>query len=105
MPIPAPNNDNSVGGVPFLKPMHLAKKGITQLTLIGPASVTNGAYGDQILIPSRIGKKEFTFAVKIDSGNHSRLYALFGSNERKWKGKIGVRVAQHMKRDYVQVAD
>jgi hypothetical protein len=105
MSIPAPNNANNVGGAPFLKTMHLAKKGLTQLTLLGKAHVQDGQYGQQILVPCKIGKKEYTFAVKVDSGNHSRLFARFGANENKWKGAIKVQVASHMGRDYVQVAD
>jgi len=105
MPIPAPNNDNSVGGAPFLKTMHLSKKGVTSITLLGGAKLTNGQYGDQIVTPCKLGKKEYFFAIKVDSGNHSRLFARFGAKEANWKGKVNVRVAEHMGRDYVQVAD
>lgn len=103
MAIPKPTS-NEEGG-PFLKTMHISQKGKTKLLLVGPASLAQGQYGEQILIPAKIGKKEYTFAVTVDSGNHSRLYARFGNNERKWKGVIQVQIAEHLDKQYIQVAD
>jgi hypothetical protein len=107
MSIPAPTNDNGSGSsTPFLKPMHVSKKGFTTLTLLGkPVPVNESQYGQQLLVPIKIGAKEYTFAIKVDSGNHARLYRKFGSNEKKWKGPVKVQLAEHMGNQYIQVAD
>lgn len=106
MTIPAPSKDGSGNGSPFLKVMHVNAKGLTAVNFLGkPVQVTDGEFGQQLLVPVSIGKKEYTFAVKIDSGNHARLFAKFGSNEKKWKGKVNVQVAEFRGNEYVQVAD
>jgi hypothetical protein len=107
MSIPKPTNDNVNGvGAPFLKAMHVSKKGLTTITLLGKeVVVSDGQYGPQMKVPVKIGSKEYIWAIKVDSGNHSRLYKKFGSNEKKWKGPVRVQLAEHMGNEYIQVAD
>lgn len=101
---PAPVNSGGSGSS-YLKAEHIAQRGTTAITFLGGASASTGQYGAGVDLPVAIGKKKFTFTVKFESGNYPRLYARFGDNFAKWKGKVKVCVAQHLGKNYVQVVD
>ena len=101
MNIPKP--ESSSDSLPFLKVTSLSKKGESTVEILGSPRLSNGQFGEQILLDCKVGKKEYTWAIKVNSGNHSRLYKMFGAKEAKWKGTVKVKIAEYMGNDYIQI--
>jgi len=89
--IPNPSAESQGGDFPdFLKPSHIGKKpGATAVVTLtgGEVRKTDGLYGDQLMVPVRLGKTEYDWSVKLDTPNHRYLVETFGNVPKKWKGK------------------
>ena len=88
---------------PFLKAKDLPKKGVAQITLLGGWRKSNSQFGEGIEVPCTLGGKRYTWTIKFDSGNYSRLYERFGN--REWKAVVKVERKEYLGREYVAVAD
>jgi hypothetical protein len=88
---------------PFLKAKDLPKKGIVEITLLCGWRKSNSQFGEGIEVPCMLGGKRYTWTIKFDSGNYSRLYERFGNGE--WKGDVNVERKEYLGREYVAVAD
>ena len=88
---------------PFFKATDIAKVGITQVTLLGDMRKSKSRFGDGIEVACTVGGKRYTWTIKFDSGNYSRLYERFGT--KNWKGVVNVERKEYMGREYVAVAD
>lgn len=107
MAIPKPSNENqgSNGTFPFLKASNLPKKGKAKLTLIGNVRMMDGRFGEQLVVDVKFGVKMYAWSIKLNSGNHSRLFDRFGANEKKWKGTVTVERDEYLGNEYVKVSD
>jgi hypothetical protein len=88
---------------PFLKAKDLPKKGFAQITLLGGWRKSNSQFGEGIEVPCTLGGKRYTWTIKFDSGNYSRLYERFGNEE--WKGVVKVERKEYLGREYVAIVD
>jgi hypothetical protein len=102
--LPKPARDES-GYSPFLKVEDLAKKGTTSITLQGGSRQAHSKFGEQIIVPIKLGNKKYDWAVNLTSGNYVRLYNRFGDDDKKWVGKVKVQVAENLDKKYIQVTD
>jgi hypothetical protein len=88
---------------PFLKVTDIATKGITQITLLGDMRKSTSRFGEGIEVACTVGGKRYTWTIKFDSGNYSRLYERFGT--KNWKGVAKVERKEYMGHEYVAVVD
>jgi hypothetical protein len=88
---------------PFLKPKDIAENGITEVTLLGDMRKSKSRFGEGIELACTVGGKLYTWTIKFDSGNYSRLYERFGT--KTWKGVVKVERKEYMGHDYVAVVD
>ena len=88
---------------PFLKPVDIPKKGITQIMLLGDMRKSKSRFGEGIEVTCTVRGKPYTWTIKFASGNYSRLYVRFGP--KKWKGVVKVERKEYMGREYVAVVD
>jgi len=103
LPIPATSSKDQL--TPFLKAKDIAEQGITKITLLASARESNSQFGKGIDIACKIGNQEYTWSVKYDSGNYSRLFERFGGDITNWKGGIKVERKEYMGNQYVAVMD
>jgi hypothetical protein len=88
---------------PFLKATDITKKGITEITLLGDMRKSKSRFGEGIELACTVGGKLYTWTIKFESGNYSRLYERFG--EEDWKGIVNVERKEYKGREYVAVVD
>jgi hypothetical protein len=88
---------------PFIKPEDLGRSGSATIEILGLEEFDSD-FSD-IACPVRLGRKEFVMPMRLSSGNYIRLHKRFGSNPKKWRGKVRVEVKNYMKKDYVAVSD
>jgi hypothetical protein len=88
---------------PFLKVTDIPKKAITQMTLLGDMRKSKSRFGEGIEVACTMGGKRYTWTIRFDSGNYSRLYERFGT--KNWKGVVKVERKEYMGREYVAVVD
>jgi len=98
-----PPTSNRTELVPFLKATDIAKKGITQITLLGDMRKSNSRFGEGVELACTFGRKRFTWTVKFSSVNYSLLYERFGP--KNWKGVVKVERREHMGHEYIAVVD
>jgi hypothetical protein len=90
---------------PFLKAKDIAEKGVTKITLLGATRESTSQFGKGIDVGCKMGTQQFTWTIKYDSGNYSRLFNRFGSDAENWKGTVKVERKEYMGHDYVAVVD
>jgi len=100
--LPPPTN-KSTELTPFLKATDITTKGITEITLLGDMRKSTSRFGEGIEVACTAGGKSYTWTIKFDSGNYSRLYERFGT--KSWKGVVKVERKEYMGREYVAVVD
>jgi hypothetical protein len=88
---------------PFLKMTDISKDGTTPITLLGDMRQSKSRFGDGIEVACMVGGKRFTWTIKFDSGNYTRLYERFGT--KNWKGVVNVERKEYMGREYIAVVD
>ena len=98
-----PPTGKSTELAPFLKASDIAKKGITQITLLGDMRKSTSRFGEGIEVACTVGGNRYSWTIKFDSGNYSRLYERFGT--KNWKGVIKVERKEYMGREYIAVVD
>ena len=80
-------------------------KGVTKITLLGATRESTSQFGKGIEVACKIGSLQFTWTIKYDSGNYSRLFNRFGSDAEKWKGLVNVERKEYLGHEYVAVVD
>lgn len=78
----------------FLKAKTIGKPG-SGVTVIATGNVhvnAQGMFGPQVMVEVALGKKKYDFAVSLKSPNYRILVDRFGRNEKKWRGKIALKV-------------
>lgn len=118
VPLPKPKGARSTGGMlptpelsgdfdPFLKAEHIGKGKLgdtATLVFTGKNVIDDdNEYGARLQCQVRLDGDLFCYGVKFESGSYGRLFKRFGSNPKKWKGKVKVEVMKHMKKLYVAV--
>jgi hypothetical protein len=89
--------------VPFLKVTDIPANGTTQITLLGDMRKSKSRFGEGIEVACTVGGKRYTWTIRFDTGNYSRLYEHFGT--KNWKGIVKVKREEYMGREYVAVVD
>lgn len=88
---------------PFLKAKHIGKAGKrASLVIVGKARLHNSQFGEQVLVPVKLGKVAYEFAIGTDKPNYPIMWDLMG-DPNKWKGKISVAVVAGMNGDYIAI--
>jgi hypothetical protein len=87
----------------FLKVTDISKDGTTPITLLGDMRQSKSRFGDGIEVACSVGGKRYTWTIKFDSGNYTRLYERFGT--KNWKGVVNVERKEYMGREYIAVVD
>ena len=98
-----PPSRKSTELAPFLKVTDIPKNGTTQITLLGDMRKSMSRFGEGVEIACTVGGKRYTWTIKFDTGNYSRLYERFGT--KNWKGVVNVERKEYMGREYVAVVD
>ena len=98
-----PPTSKSMELAPFLKVTDIAKQGVTQITLLGDMRKSTSRFGEGIEVACTVGDKRYTWTIKFESGNYSRLYERFGT--KNWKGVVKVERKEYMSREYIAVVD
>jgi len=88
---------------PFLKAKDIAENGITQITVLGAMRESTSQFGKGIDAACKLGVQQFTWTIKYDSGNYSRLFNRFGGDAENWKGVVKVERKEYMGKQYVAV--
>jgi hypothetical protein len=101
--VPPPTSNVTKDFTPYLKAKDIAANGITQLTLLGGGRKSNSQFGEGLDVPCKIGNKEYTLTIKLDSGNHRMLFKRFGSDLAAWKGAVKVERKEYLGNEYVAV--
>ena len=99
--LPPPTNRNN--DAPFLKVTDIAKEGTTPISLLGDIRKSKSRYGEGIEVACIVGGKRYTWTIRFDSGNYSRLYERFG--RKNWKGSVNVERKEYMGHEYIAVLD
>jgi len=103
--LPPPTASSKDQLPPFLKAKDIAENGLTKITLLGAAQESNSQFGNGIDVACKSGNKAYTWTIKYESGNYSRLFNRFGSDVENWKGVVKVERKEYMGNQYVAVVD
>lgn len=103
--IPGVSREESNNYNPFLKAAHIGHVGATaKLTLTGNVRMSDGQFGEQIIVEVRLGRVTYDLAIKLNSPNHRELEDALGLQTARWKNKsIAVEVKEHMGLDYIAI--
>ncbi len=101
--LPKPVSSNGGNLAPFLKAADLLNGKLAKLQILGPPRPGNPRFGEAIIVPVKLGNKEFAFSVKVESRKYSTLFDKFGDDPTAWKGTVEVERANYLGKDYVKV--
>jgi hypothetical protein len=101
--LPKPVSSNGGNLAPFLKAEDLPNGKRAKLQILGPPRPGSSRYGEAIIVPVKLGNKEFAFSVKVVRRNYSTLFDKFGNDLTEWKGTVEVERANYKGKDYVKV--
>src|SRR5579885_214114 len=89
---------------PFLNAATIGKVGTrAKIKITAEPDARETEFSD-VQLPVMFKGKEYSFGLKSDKPNYSRLFDRFGKNPKKWVGKtFEVEIKRHMKKDYVAV--
>lgn len=111
MKAPKPENDGQ-DYQPFFKLTTLssaelkrATKDHIVVTLRGKLRTQDSQYGKQLVVSIMHNGKTYDWPVRINSGNHARLFTRFGDNGAKWRGAVKLSVREFNGQDYLAVVD
>jgi hypothetical protein len=88
---------------PWLTPEALGKSGNGTVTLLGKMRPSNSEYGEGIVLDVKIGGSLYSWTVRYDTPNYSKLHDRFGDSEKSWKGAVKVEVKEHKGNDYIAI--
>lgn len=74
-----------------------------ELTMTTQRRQSKSRFGDGIEVACTVGGKRYTWTIKFDSGNYTRLYERFGT--KNWKSVVNVERKEYMGREYIAVVD
>lgn len=88
---------------PWLTPEALGKSGKGTVNLLGTMRASNSEFGEGIVLDVRGNGSVYSWTVKYDTPNYSKLYERFGVSEKNWKGAVKVEVKEHKGKEYIAV--
>ena len=88
---------------PWLTPEALGKSGKSTVNLLGTLRASNSEFGEGIVLDVRVNGSVYSWTVKYDTPNYSKLYERFGVSEKNWKGAVKVEVKEHKGKEYIAV--
>ena len=88
---------------PWLTPEVLGKSGKGTVALLGTMRPSNSEYGEGIVLDVKVGGSLYSWTVRYDTPNYSKLYERFGVSEKNWKGPVKVEVKEHKGKEYIAV--
>jgi len=97
------NGTDSTDYNPWLAPDVFGKSGKGTVILLGTMRASNWQFGEGIILDVKVNGSIYSWTVKYESRNYSRLHKRFGDSEEKWKGPVKVEVKEYMGKKYVAV--
>jgi hypothetical protein len=88
---------------PWLTPEVLGKSGKGTVALLGTKRPSNSEYGEGIVLDVKVGGSLYSWTVRYDTPNYSRLHERFGDSEKNWKGAVKVEVKEHKGNEYIAI--
>ena len=105
--LPKPTTTSEQAGPDFLKPKHVGNGEIGATAVVEflgeEGEILKSRFGDQVAFPVKIGKVDYLFAIKVDSGNHMRLFEQFGEDPPR--GRVNVEIAEFRGNRFVAISD
>lgn len=78
----------------------LGAKGV--MDVLGAPEENKTEFSD-MQMPVKYKGAKYSMGLKVASGNYARLFARFGNDPKKWRGKVNVEVKHFKANDYVAV--
>ena len=88
---------------PWLTPEVLGKSGKGTVALLGTMRPSNSEYGEGIVLDAKVGGSLYSWTVRYDTPNYSKLHERFGDSEKNWKGAVKVEVKEHKGNEYIAI--
>ena len=88
---------------PWLTPEVLGKSGKGTVALLGTMRPSNSEYGEGIVLDVKVGGSLYSWTVRYETPNYSRLHERFGDSEKNWKGAVKVEVKEHKGNEYIAI--
>lgn len=88
---------------PWLTPEALGKSGKGTVNVSGTVRASNSEFGDGIVLDVKVNGSMYSWTVRYDTPNYSKLHEKFGDSEKKWKGVVKVEVKEHKGKEYIAV--
>src|SRR5271156_2725045 len=88
---------------PWLTPDALGKSGKGTVNLLGTMRASNSEFGEGIVLDVKGNGTVYSWTVRYDTPNHSKLHERFGDSEKKWKGAVKVEVKKHKGKEYIAI--
>jgi hypothetical protein len=88
---------------PWLTPEALGRSGKGTVNLLGTMRASNSEFGEGIVLDVRGNGSMYSWTVKYDTPNYSKLYERFGVSEKNWKGAVKVEVKEHKGKEDIAV--
>jgi hypothetical protein len=96
-------SESSTDYHPWLTPEVLGKSGKGTVNLLGTMRASNSEFGEGIVLDVRVNGSVYSWTVKYDTPNYSKLYERFGVSEKSRKGAVKVEVKEHKGKEYIAV--
>lgn len=95
---------------PFLRASDIGPVGMRVMLALTGFNHTkpNGTYGPEIVIEVRLPESEeyYDFSIREGSPNHRRLFRMYGTEIKSWRGRVMVEVQSSQNgRDFIAVID
>jgi hypothetical protein len=98
--LPAPTGD---AFDPFFKAETVGKVGTkATIEVLGAPEVRQTEFSDAQM-PIRFDGERYSLGLSFGKQNYARLFARFGDNPSKWRGKVQIVIKHFMANDYVAI--
>ena len=88
---------------PWLTPEALGKSGKGTVSLLGTMRASNSEFGEGIVLDVKASGSLYSWTVRYDTPNYSKLHERFGDSEKNWKGAVKVEVKEHKGNQYIAI--
>jgi hypothetical protein len=88
---------------PWLTPEALGKSGKGTVNLLGTMRPSNSEFGEGVVLDVKVSGSLYSWTVRYDTPNYSKLHERFGDSEKSWKGAVKVEVKQHKGNEYIAI--
>lgn len=96
-------SEGSTDFSPWLTPEALGKSGKGTVTLLGTMRPSNSEFGEGVVLDVKVGGSLYSWTVRYETPNYSKLHDRFGDSEKSWKGAVKVEVKQHKGNEYIAI--